>query len=289
MHSQAVSRWSSRPQASTSTSILGIPLPREACPLVVGSLIRGYEWEDALGQFCLLTDVVPTLGKHARSAQTEMVLDQLEALLDRLGFTFQQVLRTWFLLDDILAWYGDFNHVRTKFYSERGLLGRAPASTAVGVFSEQRGALTAHLLAWRPGGSGAVATIASSPFQGSAIDYGSAFSRGMLLEGVRGKRLYVSGTASIDASGSTLYPDSCERQISETFRVVRAMLERHGLGLADVVHAQGYLPDLADVELLAAAWSRALKLQVNFMQADICRRDLRFEIELIAERLKTAR
>jgi enamine deaminase RidA (YjgF/YER057c/UK114 family) len=284
MQGYTESKLTNRPGPEDPGPRLWSTPPRDARPLMVGSLRHGYEWQDEIGHFCLLTNVVPTLGNGSRSVQASMVFDQLEALLDRVGFAFDQVLRTWFFLDDIFAWYADFNRIRTRFYSERGLLGRAPASTAVGVVSEQHVTLKAHLLAMRPNPSRTTVSVAKSPLQGSAFDYGSAFSRGITLSWPEGKRLYVSGTASIDSGGKTTYPCDTERQIKETLRIVRALLEHHGFGLSEVTVAMGYLADLADAGLLRSVWGQALGIDPSFMRADICRQDLRFELELMAER-----
>lgn len=258
--------------------------PSDARPILVGSARRGYEWGSEAGRVCLLTDVIPSLGQRDRATQTTMVLDQMEALLERLGFDFKHVVRTWFYLDDILSWYGDFNRARTRFYTERGLLGRAPASTAVGMPNDARTLLYAHLLAIDPSDRRSSISVAQSPLQGSAFDYGSAFSRALLSSWPNGKRLYVSGTASIDAGGKTLYPGSTERQIHETCRVVGALLEQHGFQWKDVTLATAYLPDLRDEGLLRRAWQRYRTCEPCIVHADICRSDLRFEVELVAER-----
>jgi enamine deaminase RidA (YjgF/YER057c/UK114 family) len=283
MHGQVESKRATRPSAVALGSRPWPEPPSDARPLIIGSLRRGYEWEDELGHFCLLTEVVPVLGNGLRAVQTMMVLDQLESLLDRAGFTFDQVLRTWFFLDDILSWYGEFNRVRTRFYSQRGLLGRAPASTAVGAGNEQHCALKAHLLAFRPKVDKTTVSVGESPLQGAAFDYGSAFSRAMSLRWPEGKRLYVSGTASIDASGRTLYPGQSLRQLQETFRVVEALLEHHALGFRDAKSAVAYFPNPSDEKLVRAIWGQHLALDFASMHVDICRRDLRFELELMAE------
>jgi enamine deaminase RidA (YjgF/YER057c/UK114 family) len=251
---------------------------------MMGGMRRGYVWRDEIGEFCLITDVAPVLTNASRSVQSMEAFETLEALLERAGFTFDQVLRTWFFLDDIHSWYGDFNRVRTKFYSERGLLGRSPASTAVGVSNEQRSAVTAQLLALRPNGCEVAVSVGDSPLQGAAFDYGSAFSRAIRLDWPKGKRLYVSGTASIDTSGRTLYAKDSKRQIEETFRVVCALLEHHGLGLRDVRLATAYLPNPGDEPQVQAIWEQHLDQAFSHLRADICRPDLHFELELVAER-----
>lgn len=284
MQAGTAAKPSIRPRSSMSNLQLWDAPPSDARPILVGSVRRGYEWSSELGRICLLTDIIPSLGQRDRATQTTMVLDQMEALLDRVGFSFKHVVRTWFYLDDILSWYGDFNRARTRFYSERGLLGRAPASTAVGMPNDSRALLCAHLLAIDPGDARTSIALAASPLQGAAFDYGSAFSRALLVSWPNGKRLYISGTASIDAGGKTLYPFSTERQIHETSRVVGALLERHGFHWNNVTLATAYLPDLRDEGLLRVALQRYLTRDPCIARADICRADLRFELELVAER-----
>ena len=127
-------------------------------------------------------------------------------------------------------------------------------------------------------------SVGNSPLQGAAFDYGSAFSRAMRLDWPKGMRLYVSGTASIDSAGRTLFAKDSQRQIQETFRVVRALLEHHGLGLRDVKLATAYLPNPGEERLVRAIWEQHLELAYSRLRADICRPDLHFELELMAER-----
>jgi enamine deaminase RidA (YjgF/YER057c/UK114 family) len=252
--------------------------------VLVDSTRRGLEWEDARGRFCLFTHQLPTNSTESRPAQTRQVFQQLERLLSLVRMDFSQVVRTWFYLDRLLDWYDDFNGVRSQFYGERGLLGRCPASTAVGVSNDAGAALLVHLLAFEPRHSGIVVAPADSPRQGSALDYGSAFSRATKLRSSTTTCLYVSGTASIDPQGRTLFEGNTARQTEQTFAVVGALLSRHGLGFSDVTCATGYLPDLTEVPLVRPLWTQHLALPLNLYQADICRRELRFELELCAEK-----
>jgi enamine deaminase RidA (YjgF/YER057c/UK114 family) len=216
-----------------------------------------------------------------RAEQTRLVLERMEAALGGLGLSFRDVARTWFFLDDILRWYDIFNLVRTQFFAERQMLGRMPASTAVGPSLEGGPALLAGLLAVRPASEAVSVYSVPSPAQGSAFDYGSSFSRAMEVSWPGGKRLYVSGTASIDAVGRTLHPGHFSAQVDRTFRVVRELLESRGFGFDDVTQAVCYLAQGDDGSLAQRVECLS---QRSLIRATICREDLEFELELVAER-----
>jgi len=66
-------------------------------------------------------------------------MERAAAILEQQGSSYQDTVRTWFYLQDILAWYRDFNGARTAAYEKFGLLPRAknspfllPASTGIG-------------------------------------------------------------------------------------------------------------------------------------------------------------
>jgi len=64
--------------------------------------------------------------------QTSHILRSVETILNRIGLSYHNTVRTWFYLDDILAWYNDFNLARTKFFSEHNIFNvLLPASTGI--------------------------------------------------------------------------------------------------------------------------------------------------------------
>jgi enamine deaminase RidA (YjgF/YER057c/UK114 family) len=97
----------------------------------------------------------------------------------------------------------------------------------------------------------------------------------------RGKRLYVSGTASIDGVGRTLHPGHLSAQVDRTFRVVRQLLDSRGFCFDDVTQAICYLAQDDDGSLAKRVGCLP---QAATVRATICREDLEFELELVAER-----
>lgn len=258
--------------------------PSDATPLMVGSSKYGYQWKDAFGHFCLLSAVYPEALDRTPEMQVQCLFDNLETLLARFGFSFEDVIRTWFFLDDILSIYDTFNRVRTAFLRNRGLLGRSPASTAVGAPNRRGCVIEGHLIAFHPAERTARFEAASSPAQSSAFDYGSAFSRALSIVGASRRRLYVSGTASIDHDGNTVHRGSMAAQVRETFGIVESLLAHHGYQFEDVVVANGYIPAGQSHVEAERYWAKYLPLPFSSMQADVCRGDLCFELELITEK-----
>ena len=120
--------------------------------------------------------------------------------------------------------------------------------------------------------------------------YGSAFSRGMRIDLNGLVILLISGTASIDDAGRTLYAGDLRAQTRRTFENIEALLAAEGATWKDIVRTTCYL---RDIERDYAAFNEE---RTNFyreqgldplpastgIQAILCRPDLLIEIEAIA-------
>jgi enamine deaminase RidA (YjgF/YER057c/UK114 family) len=142
--------------------------------------------------------------------------------------------------------------------------------------------------------------IASAPIEKKAItnlnvlneayDYGSAFSRGMRIELGKFVVLFISGTASIDDEGRTLYEGDLRKQLRRTFDNITSLLASEGATWKDVVRTTCYLRDIErDYKAFneeRSAFYREQKLNPlpasTGIQAILCRPDLLVEIEAIA-------
>ena len=122
-----------------------------------------------------------------------------------------------------------------------------------------------------------------------AYDYGSAFSRGMRIELGKFVVLLISGTASIDGQGRTLYAGDLRAQTRRTFDNITALLAAEGAAWKDVVRTTCYLRDIerdykAFNEERTAFYTeqRLNPLPASTgIQAILCRPDLLIEIEAI--------
>lgn len=259
----------------------GVPVQTIEAP---GASIRTWRDDDAV--WCFIGNVLPADLSASRDEQTLSCLQRLASALDLAGMTFEHVVRTWFFNDLILEWYGDFNRVRTNFFSGMNLQ-RLPASTGVGMPNRAGAQLTCAALAMIPLRAGAVVREVLSPLQGPATAYRSSFSRAMAIESPDQHRVWISGTASIDPEGLTQYPESVDKQIERTLEVVEAMLKAERMDWKHVTRAVGYFrheKDIARWEEHAAKWGLQ-KLPVALVEAYVCRDDLLFELEADAVRM----
>lgn len=247
--------------------------------------IVGSSWSDADADYCLLAGVMPDDLNASRPAQARQVFENIGRILTSAGMSFNNVVRTWFFMDHLLDWYGDFNTVRTDFFKERGIFQRlVPASTGIGAANPSGSALIAGALVVRPKYAGVTIKAVPSPLQSPALDYNSSFSRAVELGFPDYRHLIISGTASIAPDGKTLHDGDVKAQISLTMRVVQAILESRRMNWNSTVRAIAYFEHMDDAPLFTdyCRIHGIQNLPVINAHATVCRSDLLFEIELDA-------
>ena len=245
-------------------------------------------WDDALATRCVVNPILPARTQAAAPEQAREVFEKLQTGLTSAGMTMKDIVRTWFYLDDLLSWYGEFNRVRNDVFARNELRPPSlPASTGVGGRNPMDAALSAAAWAVRPHGSAAqVMHFAPSPEQCPASSYGSAFSRAVEIGCAGFRRLLVSGTASIARDGKTEHLGNTRAQIERSMQVVAAILESRRMTFVDTAFATAFFKHPADASLFAD-WQARHGLQtlpVVSTVCDICRDNLLFEIELEAVR-----
>ena len=244
--------------------------------------VAGSVFTEGGARQCLVGGLVPADRTLSRPEQTRHALEDLQMILAQAGFELADIVRTWFFLENILSWYDDFNRVRTGIYSGVNFRsGSQPASTGVGAKNPAGGALAVVAWAMRPLNSSVRAKEIASPLQCPAPAYGSAFSRAMELTSASGRRLFISGTASIAPGGETLWPADARRQVAQTMQVVEAILQSRGFRFSDLTRATAYFKRGANAREFTewCATSGLLLQSVALAQCDLCRDDLLFELE----------
>ncbi|MFQ5654469.1 MAG: Rid family hydrolase [Planctomycetota bacterium] len=119
----------------------------------------------------------------------------------------------------------------------------------------------------------------------------SAFARGMRTDVRAGSSiLWISGTASVDAEGRSVYPGDFRAQCWRTLRNITELLRSEGANWHDIVRTTCYLRDIErdyrDFNEVRTHFLKAQNLEPlpasTGIQARICRQDLLVEIEAIA-------
>jgi enamine deaminase RidA (YjgF/YER057c/UK114 family) len=250
--------------------------------LVCGKRVVGSVFEAGGARHCVLGGIGPVRNLAANADQTRESFENLARALAQGGFSLTDTMRTWFYLDEILAWYDQFNRTRTAIYAGvQFRTGSLPASTGVGAQNPAHAALTMGAWAVQPLRPSSGAAEIASPLQCPAPAYGSSFSRAMELASASGRRLFISGTASIAPGGATLWAGNVPEQVAQSMTVVDAILGSRGMGFSDVTRATAYFKRRADAPAFTH-WCAARALQslpVVLVECDICRTDLLFELE----------
>lgn len=275
--------------ACTSRPIAGMQVMAisgaEVEPVYLEDQIVGNVFSDGEARHCFLGGILPRDISASRSYQVGQAYEQLELALAQTGMDLSHLVRTWFFLDDILAWYPEFNEVRNEVYIQRRLLeGLVPASTGIGGRNPAGAALVMGGWAAQAQHKPALATAVSSPLQCPAPTYGSCFSRAVELMLPTHRHLSISGTASIESGGSTAHVGDLPGQLDLTFKVVSAILEARGFSFLDVTRAIAYLKNASDAPVFQN-WCEERGLDTLPMlttRAEICRDELLFELELDA-------
>ena len=253
--------------------------------ITLGGRVVGSVYEDGTARHCLLGGLVPPVVSLSRPVQAQALFEDFGAALGLAGFALADVVRTWFYNDDILAWYGDFNRVRTGVYEQVPFrTGSSPASTGIGARNVSGAALEVAAWAVQPLDHSARVEEIGSPLQCPAPAYGSSFSRAMEVATGGRCRLFISGTASITPDGRTAGVGDIARQVELTMEVVEAILRSRGMEFSDINRATAYFKSPADQKYFAqwCAEHDQRALPCVSVESVICRDDLLWEIEVDA-------
>ena len=234
-------------------------------------------------------------GPAGKKEQVEMMFERADRLLRQSGADYQQVVRTWIYLSEILYWYPEFNEVRNAKYAQWGLMPaaneppgthslRLPASTGIRGDNPLGAACVMDLLAIKsnPEGQPEISQMTNLKQQ-DAFRYHRAFSRGACVRDQEGVCVQVSGTAAIDEQGQSLFPDDARAQIVRTLENIEALLAPANVGLKNVCSATVFLkrPEDAAIYHRVAAERGLSELPAVYMIADVCRPELLFEMDAI--------
>jgi enamine deaminase RidA (YjgF/YER057c/UK114 family) len=245
----------------------------------------GTVFEDSDARYCLLGNLQETDTSLSREVQARRTFEKMEEALRLAKMDFSNVVRTWIYLNNLLTWYDEFNVVRTQFYRERGVFERmVPASTGIGTSNPTGGVLVTGVLAVEIKQDRVRIEAVPSPLQCPATSYKSSFSRAVEMTFPDHRRVYVSGTASIDPHGKTIHIGDPARQIACTMEVVSAILECRGLNWSDTTRGIAYFKNIGDAGLFREYCRRNSlpRMPIAIAHSDVCRDELLFELEIDA-------
>ena len=231
--------------------------------------------------------------------QVRHVLQKMEALLKEVDFRFQDLIRTWFYIGDILkkegndARYDLLNKVRNEFYAKVwSKEEHYPASTGIGM---QEDGLIMEGIALKPSCETSVIRL-ENPLQKSAFKYEipeekrPKFCRAVYVGNADKGIIFVSGTASIRGE-DVCFPSDIKRQTCVTIENIEALiskdnLKRYGINwnllLKDVSFIKVYLKEKEYYSQVKNICNQYFgNIPQLYLIAEICRAELLVEIEAV--------
>ena len=228
--------------------------------------------------------------------EAQSVYKRIDVILSRFHFSPRSTYRFWNYMEDISKNYRSFNAARNWYYAKHGIR-QFPAATGIEAGLSGSAQIRIGLEALKSANKkGVMMETVASDMQNEAWEYGPKFSRAVLVRFPRDgvKKLYISGTSSVDKKGKTISSDSREENISYVLDSVGHLLKKNGMSLGNLLTSYVYCKN-ADVlkafERLYA--TKKWNFPYNPVITNICRDDFLFEIECIAtnsvvvERIRT--
>lgn len=241
-------------------------------------------WEDSHGT--IFFENVSTGGSNSYDATVSMLTKVAGELRRRNCSLLENCIRTWFVVHDVDTNYDGVVKGRNHVFEREGLTRDTHfiASTGIGGSPEDRHSKVSFNalcnLNLRPGQMG---YLYGASHLNPTIEYGVAFERGTTVDFEDRRRVYISGTASIDNKGEILFPDDIHRQTERMIENIMVLLEEGGCGKGDIAHLLVYLRDLSDAGAVDAIFERELPgIPRILLLAPVCRPGWLVETECMA-------
>lgn len=220
-------------------------------------------------------------------AQTFSILSTYAGRLRSQGCTLRDnCVRTWLYVNDIDNQYAGVVRARNDVFDHEGLTTDTHfiASTGIG------GRDMKHEVYCK---MNAVAIKGITPAQvhylyavdhlNRTSDYGVRFERGTYVDFASRRRVYISGTASIDNHGHILYEGDIRRQVHRMWENIAALLAEAGCTFDNVAEFSVYLRDIADYQVVAQMYKEQFpNTPYIILHAPVCRPGWLIESECIA-------
>jgi enamine deaminase RidA (YjgF/YER057c/UK114 family) len=222
---------------------------------------------------------------YSPEAQAALMFERGEKVLASAGLTWHNVVCTRIYMKRLLEWYKEFNGVRNLFYRKLGLIGDGrydvPSSTGIqGKMSDDCECVMDIFAASKSPGKPAFRKL-HNPLQSEATDYGSSFARGARVDFGDAAYVVISGTASIDGKGKSVFVGDPAAQSRQTMDSFESVLKAGGGGISDLVQGTCFCKDASyagamEQEMLRRGWP---EFPWPMVVADVCRHDLLVEID----------
>jgi enamine deaminase RidA (YjgF/YER057c/UK114 family) len=223
-------------------------------------------------------------------SQTKELLESYEKQLkDRECTIADDCVRTWFFVRDVDLNYQGVVDARRENFELNGLTTETHyiASTGIEGCSANpniKVLMNAHTIKGLD--KGQVNFLYAKDYLNPTHEYGVTFERGASIDFGDRRKVYISGTASIDNKGMIVHPGDIEKQVYRMWENVNALLDEAACTFEDLMQMIVYLRDMADYKLVSELFERKFPTVPKvIVLAPICRPGWLIEMECIASKV----
>lgn len=222
--------------------------------------------------------------------QTEKIFAQYGDRLKKVGCNMaDNCVRTWFYVNDIDNQYSGVVKARNMVFDAEGLTDNTHyiASTGIGgKDSNPKVYCKMDSYAIKGIKPEQVHYLYALDHLNRTSDYGVRFERGTYIDFADRRRVYISGTASINNKGEIMHAGNISKQVQRMWENIEALLKEADCTFDDVTFFTVYLRDIADYKVVDTMFKdKFAKVPFIIVQAPVCRPGWLVESECMA--LKT--
>ncbi len=219
--------------------------------------------------------------------QTKQLLEVYEKQLSDRECTIERdCLRTWFFVRDVDVNYQGVVEARKDNFRLNGLTENTHyiASTGIeGSTGDPDTKVVMDTYAVKGLDEGQVKFLYAKENLSPTYDYGVTFERGVSIDFGDRRKVYLSGTASINHEGTILHPGDVEKQVYRMWENVEALLQEAECSFDDLMQLIVYLRDIADYQSVKRMFDEKFADTPKLIVlAPICRPGWLVEMECIA-------
>lgn len=242
-------------------------------------------WEDSRGR--VVQGDFYSNGLDSKTATIEYLSRFADALKARGGSLADNCLRTWFMVHDVDRNYGGVVKGRNEVFANEGLTDHYIASTGIGGSPAGGQPVSFNAFADLSVSEERIKFIKGASHLNPTMEYGVAFERATAVDYDSCRKVYVSGTASIDNKGQVVAVGDIERQTARMIENIEVLLAEAGCDKGDLMHLIVYLRDIADYDIVNQTFEELLPgVPRILLLAPVCRPQWLVETECMAIRLR---
>ncbi len=248
--------------------------------LMIEKAGKRYLWSTRLGA----SDSDRSLSSET---QTSLVFDDLIKTLAAQGANLgDHCLRTWIYLKDIDIFYRGMVDRRRALFAEHGLTSDTHfiASTGIeGSASHRYDVVAMDAYCGLDVEARQISFLNAFDRLCATKNYNVTFERATRVAYADRAHIFVSGTASIDATGEVVHRGDVRRQLDRALENVEALLKAGSASLADMSHLIVYLRDPADLAVIEPRLrERFAGVPLAIVEGAVCRPEWLVEVEGVA-------